>query len=281
MSRYRPVREVSGTACWTVGAVSPPVDLTGFAQHLLAQGLAPGTRRLVLAAVRLCCELTGCDPRGITSAHVVAFVGRDLTPQTRRSYLWALRVYADWAGLGPITEPVRRPRVPKGVPKPAAEEDIAALLAVASPRVRAYIMLGAYAGLRSFETAKVAGADFCGTPEGPALRVLGKGGRVDLVPLPGILLRELAPWREASGAGRLWPRTSAPRVQEAIRRASERADVRVSSHQLRHRYGTQLYAASRDLLVVQRLMRHASPVTTAGYAQVADAVGAELVNRLP
>lgn len=155
------------------------------------------------------------------------------------------------------------------------------LLGVVAPRTRAFVMLGAYAGLRSFETAKVAGRHFERTPTGPGLRVAGKGGHEDMIPLPTVLVREMAPWREAAGPGLLWPGVSGGAVQQAIRNAAERAGVEVSSHQLRHRYGTQLYAVSRDLLVVQRLMRHSSPVTTAGYARVTDDVGAGLVDRLP
>ncbi len=38
------------------------------------------------------------------------------------------------------------------------------------------------------------------------------------------------------------------------------------AHALRHRFGTETYRASRDIRVVQELLGHASPQTTAGYA---------------
>lgn len=257
------------------------LDLSAYAQHLSAQGFAPATLRTMLGVVAACAHHNGCKPDELTGADVAAFLSRELAPRTRRAYLWALRTYAAWADLGPITASVRRPRIPNGVPKPVSEPDLAAMLTVATDRTRAFLMLGAYAGLRSFETAKVCGRDFEGTPDGPALRIAGKGGREDLVPLPGILVRELRPWLEQAGGGPLWPGVSGGTVQQAVRRASAAAGVEVTSHMLRHRYGTQLYAASRDLLVVQRLMRHSSPVTTAGYARVTDAIGAALVDRLP
>jgi integrase len=58
--------------------------------------------------------------------------------------------------------------------------------------------------------------------------------------------------------------------------------VAVTFHQLRHFYGTETYAATgQDLLMTQRLMRHSSPSTTAGYAATADAVAAAAVARIP
>lgn len=43
--------------------------------------------------------------------------------------------------------------------------------------------------------------------------------------------------------------------------------VDATGHQLRHWFGTRVYAASRDLRVTQEVMGHGSPVTTAGYAR--------------
>lgn len=206
-------------------------------------------------------------------------MARELKPASRRAYLWALRSYAEWAQLGPITSGIRKPRMPRAVPRPVSEDDLVATLAVATSRTRAFVMLGAYAGLRSFETAKVAGRDFEGTPTGQGLRVVGKGGREDVLPVPAVLMREMLPWLDT--AGPLWPGLTGGAVRQAIRLAGVRADVHLTSHMLRHRYGTQLYAACRDLLVVQRLMRHSSPDTTAGYALISDDVGAALVDRLP
>lgn len=256
-------------------------DLPAYERHLMAQGFTPATRRTLLGVVAACARANECKPEELGADDVVTFLSRELAPRTRRAYLWALRSYAEWAELGPITVSVRKPRIPNGTPRPVSEPDLARLLDAAVPRTRAFIVLGAYAGLRSFETAKVAGRDFEGTPDGPGLRVQGKGGRVDVIPLPGLLVRELRPWVDASGGGLLWPGVDGSGVQQAIRRAAEAAGVAVTSHMLRHRYGTQLYAASRDLLVVQRLMRHSSPVTTAGYARVSDSVGSALVDRLP
>jgi integrase len=41
--------------------------------------------------------------------------------------------------------------------------------------------------------------------------------------------------------------------------------IDATAHQLRHWFGTNIYAASRDIRLTQELMGHASPITTAGY----------------
>lgn len=52
-------------------------------------------------------------------------------------------------------------------------------------------------------------------------------------------------------------------------------------HQLRHRFGTGTYHATRDLRVVQELMGHSSPVTTAGYAAFDNPDAVAAVQALP
>jgi len=44
----------------------------------------------------------------------------------------------------------------------------------------------------------------------------------------------------------------------------------VTMHQLRHRFATMAYAVDTDVLVVQRLLGHASPATTQRYVRTDD-----------
>lgn len=257
--------------------------LEAYRRHLRAQGYAATTLKLKLQAVRCFTAAAGIDdPRELTVEHVVDYLGsRELAAWTRLKYLEHLRDFAAWAGIADPTDGVRMPKQPRGIPRPISEQALATLLGAATGRTRAFIILGAYAGLRSFETAKVRGDDLQQTAGGPLLRVEGKGGHVDVVPAAFVIVRELATWRAAAGSGALWPGCTPIAVQCAIRKLGQDVGVDVTSHQLRHRFGTAVYAASKDLLLTQQLMRHAHPTTTAGYAQVNDDAAARLVDLLP
>lgn len=260
--------------------------LLGWAEQMRASGLAPATvavRQRVVAAVA---RAAGVEPAQLDAGHVLSYLGgHDLAPWSRRKYGEHLRAWATWAGLPDPTVGVSAPRQPRGVPRPVSEDQLVVLLDTAAQLggrdVRAWVLLGAFCGLRSAESAAVRGADLVVGSIGPVLRVKGKGGRVDVVPCPPIVERALVALRAERGAGRLWPGADPGTVQRAIKQLGRLAGVPMTSHQLRHRYGTALYAASRDLLIVQRLMRHASPVTTAGYARVADADATRLALQLP
>jgi integrase len=41
-------------------------------------------------------------------------------------------------------------------------------------------------------------------------------------------------------------------------------------HQGRHRFGTAVWASTKDMLVTQQMLRHRDPSTTAGYAAYDD-----------
>lgn len=234
-------------------------NLHAWAAHMSACGLSASTVTVRCHVIAAMARWSQRDPAELTPALVAAYLaGHALKPWSRRKYLEHVRAYGEWLGRDLIGE-LRPPRVPPGVPRPVSESDLERLLAVASGEVRSWVLLGAYLGLRSMESAKVAGADL---EDGRRLRVVGKGGRTDLLPVPPIVALDLARWVTTAGAGRLWPGADARRVQLAIRRLGARVGVDVTSHQLRHRYGTQLFVASGgNLLLTQRLMRHSSPAT--------------------
>lgn len=256
-------------------------SLTAYSRHLRAQGYSPNTVRAKCEVVAAMARFCDVEPDQLQPEHVEQYLARDLAAWTRRKYLEHLRAYARWSGMADPAQGLRSPRRPRAVPRPVSEQALAELLAAATPRTRAFVILGAFVGLRAFEIAKVRGADFETTADGPVLRITGKGGRLDVVPLPHVVVRELASWRATAGHGALWPGLTANAVQQRIKALGQTAGVPLTCHQLRHRYGTALYAASRDLLTVQRLMRHSSPTTTAGYALVLDQTGKRLVDLLP
>lgn len=57
--------------------------------------------------------------------------------------------------------------------------------------------------------------------------------------------------------------------------------IEATAHQLRHWFGTRTYAACRDIRVVQELLGHQDPATTATYTAFSDGEAAAAVAALP
>src|SRR5512138_472057 len=259
------------------------MTLGRYRAELEAQGYRPNTVTVKVAVVRLAAAFADVDPRDLDREDILAWLGSaPRSDWTRLKYLSHLSAWFTWAGVPDATAGIRKPRTPVGLPRPVSEEGLAAMLAAAAGRTRAWVLLGAYCGLRSHESANMDGADLEAAPGGGwSLRVVGKGGQLGIVPAPPVVVEELLIWGRVSGRGRLWPDATPATVQRAIRRLAASVGVDCSSHQLRHRYGTAVYSAERDLLLTQRLMRHRSPQTTAGYAAVAENRASAVVAQLP
>lgn len=257
--------------------------LDAWASELRAQGYSPATVRARTYALRSLCRHADVEAHELTREDVLAWLGAANRAQwTRVKYLEHVKSWSRWSGIDGLVDGIRKPRAPIGLPRPVGEDALAAMLAVARPGPElAWLLLGAYCGLRAHESAKVCGSDLELRPSGDwVLRVLGKGQQLAVVPCPPVVVAELQ--RVARGRrGRLWPTASSARVQVTVRRVAARAGVVCTSHQLRHRYGTALYGESRDLLLTQQAMRHRSPATTAGYALVTADRVAQVAARLP
>ncbi len=110
------------------------------------------------------------------------------------------------------------------------------------------------------------------------LRVLGKGERTRVVPIPdGVLTALLAYLHQRGGKRGPLLRTAAKRARisskdvcNVVRRAAEAAQLKrvVTPRTLRHTYGTHLMDAGVDLAVIASLMGHRSPSETGVYLHV-------------
>jgi integrase len=93
-----------------------------------------------------------------------------------------------------------------------------------------------------------------------------------MVAIGAVLIDHLLPdtgGNVVNGGGR--PQSAAT-LQRRANRAIRAQGIPDTFHQLRHRYGTLAYQATRDLVAVGRQMGHSSPVTTAIYAAASDDV---------
>ena len=201
---------------------------------------------------------------------------RDLSPATRSNDLANLRAFYKWCRRwehrddDPTTR-LDAPKVDKGLPRPLSRADLHRLLAVLPDDLRRAVALGAYAGLRVSEVAALHWHDV--DIEARRARILhGKGGKSRLVALGAVLIDQILPdtgGNVVTGTPRAY---TAATLQRRINRAIRRAGIDATFHQLRHRYGTLAYQATRDLVAVGRQMGHSSPVTTAIYAAASDDV---------
>lgn len=110
-----------------------------------------------------------------------------------------------------------------------------------------------------------------------SVRVIGKGDKERVVPLPEAFGRMLGIWiaglsKEsfvfAKGPGEPAPTARAVRIY--LHRLVDRANIdkRVTPHQLRHTYATRLLESGAQLVDIQALLGHASLSTTQIYTHV-------------
>lgn len=216
-----------------------------------------------------------------TVFHMRRDIGREgIAPSTRattRATFLAFYAFIQGEELRLDNPALRLPvvKVPPHRPRPYTQEQIDRLLSTgAYKRTRAMILLAAYQGLRASEIAAVHSDDV--DLESGTLKVLGKGGRTDYLPLHPII-HDLAPtmrdgyWFPAR-RGREG-HIKGQSVSDLLTDARERAgivDTALTGHSLRHAFGTELVRRGANIRAVQELMRHSSLQTTQRYTQVLD-----------
>lgn len=249
----------------------------GWAAFMTYEGLAPNT---INCRTRLLRQLAKtCDPATATKADLVAFLSTKPTAASRATAQSYLRVFYAWcAREGYREDPTTalpKVRVPQGNPRPAAADTVQALLHTANQRTRTMVLLMVFCGLRSCEVAGVR-HEHVRTESGGLWLVIprAKGGSRQDVPIPSAVAGELLACPE-------WD-LSAQAVQKAVKAALVKAgDKKTTPHQLRHYYGTTALASTPNLRIVQTMMRHSSPATTARYTKVASSEVSAASDALP
>ncbi len=213
---------------------------------------------------------------------------------TRATYHGAIRAWSLWlvrTGRRPDdpTLIATTPKVPKGRPRPVADEHLVVLLnSRMYRRTRAMILLGAYAGLRVSEIASIRGEHVDLITH--TIAITGKGDKTRYIPLHPILqsLAEDMPvrsWWFPSWVGNHRFTAGGPvlgnSVSDSISKTMDRAGVPGKPHSLRHWFGSTLKEAGVDSLVIKELMGHESLATTAIYVQVPLRMQSTAVNLLP
>lgn len=170
------------------------------------------------------------------------------------------------------------------MPRAASVDHVRAVLAgcdrasAAGRRDYAILLMMARLGLRGGEVARLRLADV--NWRAGELTVRGKGGRVDVLPLPADVGQAMADYllhsRPATSALTLFVTVVAPfnamatsTVTVMVARACARARVpRFGPHRMRHAAACDLLAAGASMEEIGQLLRHAQQRTTAIYAKV-------------
>ncbi|CAN5764741.1 site-specific tyrosine recombinase XerD [soil metagenome] len=188
---------------------------------------------------------------------------------------------------------VEAPRVPSGLPKALAEDEVASLISTVvgndavARRDRAILEVLYGTGLRISELVRLSLPDLdLGVG---VLRALGKGSRERVVPVAGMARDALREWLSPPGRPVLAPERWARRGDASavflnarggritrqgawgiVRRHGNRCGLgeRLTPHVLRHSCATHMLDHGADIRVVQELLGHASVSTTQVYTMV-------------
>lgn len=186
-------------------------------------------------------------------------------------------------------------RVPSGLPKPLAEDDITRLMTSVTGddsfarRDRALLEFLYATGARISEACGLSMADI--DMNDSLVRLFGKGSKERIVPFGRSAHRALTEWFEEGGRGMLEPkrwrsrdhadavflgvrgtRLTRQAAFHIVRKYARLAGIKedVSPHTLRHSCATHMLVHGADLRIVQELLGHASVSTTQVYTKVDD-----------
>lgn len=190
------------------------------------------------------------------------------------------RAFYRWTGGNNPFDGVKSPkRLRNATPAVPSDATVDAILEGAgSSRDRAVVAL-LLNGLRASEITLLGPDDFVWSPQYGChiIRVRGKGNKERLLPANSETSRMVSAYLSISKRGVPWligalrgnEGMTRRQVTEVMRRACKRAGIpEVSPHKLRHHFGTRMWQAKKDLLALQNLMGHESPVTTQVYVRL-------------
>jgi integrase/recombinase XerC len=214
--------------------------------------------------------------------------GHTLALSTVATYTAHVRAFYGWAvrmGHLDIDPTARLPRIklPRATAHPVPERDLMVALEVAQEPLRTWLVLAAFMGLRAMEIASITREDIHEVRGRLVLSGIGKGNKPYSMTVPVHVEPSLR--RYLNTRGPLW---SAPRggplrpkrLSCLVSRWFRRQDMPYTLHWLRHSFGSEFYAATRDVLLTQDAMRHASPDTTRIYVQTSPKAMTAAMDRL-
>lgn len=249
-------------------------------------------RTLVLrrATLRHLAEFLDTDPFTATEHNLETWQDshdmhqiRQRTSLIRPYYGWihARGYRADNPAALLITPPPRR-----GTPRPIKFEDLARAVADAPDRIRPWLLLAAWSGLRAKEIAELRVEDFTHHDGRTYLHLTRtKGERPRTAVVPGWVWAEIWPmlpasglcWRRERGFGRVTPQ----HVSQYANAYLHRIGIDATLHCLRHFAGTEALKATGNIRLVQEFLGHLDLASTQVYTAIAPVALHQLAESLP
>lgn len=231
------------------------------------------------------------DPVDVTMAELEDW--QDSVPLAQMRYKVAMiRPYYDWLhkrGIR-VDNPAAllvTPRAKRGLPRPITFDALERAMRTApTPRLQAWLLLAAYAGLRAKEIAHLERECFEPIPGGGVFIRLTrtKGEYPRFSALPGWAWEQIRPALAPSGLCFRRERGSGPVTPQQVSQLSNdwlhKSGTASTLHTLRHWAGSEGIDVE-DVRVVQQFLGHTNPGTTAIYTAVQPRRIAEMVNKFP
>jgi len=218
--------------------------------------------------------------------------GRGISAKSLSRTLAALRSFFSYLSRNkiadiPVAKLVRGPRIPKSLPRPLSIEAARQLVDVTTQtsleswiaaRNAAVLTLLYGCGLRISEALALKSGQLTGQEK--SLTIVGKGGKMRLVPLIAVVHQAVEAYRTSCPyhlepqsllfRGQRGGKLHAAIIQRCVQdlRSALNAPVTATPHALRHSFATHLLSRGGDLRAIQELLGHASLSTTQIYTQI-------------
>lgn len=274
-----------------VGPATVSAAVSNFLRYCRARNLSQSTQAINRDVLTRLCESAGeLPPDRLTQEHLRSFLLRmaqGRRPSTVQRYHDVLRAFGKYLcslGYQNPAEGLPRPKAPRPVIEPLAQQEVEAMVAACPDtplgrRDRLVLLLLVDCGLRASELAALQ-VDDVDTSERVLLVRCGKGGKPRRVPFGRTVAEALQDWLALRGSvetpqlivncyGQAMTRH---RIRDIVIQAAERAGVKrkVGPHRLRHTCAISYLRAGGDVFTLQRILGHADLTMTRRYTEVAD-----------
>ena len=227
-----------------------------------------------------------CHPQFATTEHLEQVIMMSPATSTKKANINRFKmIYRHLLYLKLIpemdspAEKLPKLRKPKSSPRPFTHNEVALIMKEAKEPMKHWFILSCFAGLRAAEISLCSGADLEEQQDGYMIRIpAGKGGTDLALPAHPIVVEMIKSYKTL---GRLWPTVQSHQLSVYACKELRRLGINKKLHSGRHYFATNAYSVSGgDLLAVSKLMRHASPATTAIYAELASPVAKKVINSM-